>query len=63
MGHFGRGRSGSAWFALVLPSLLLCYFGQGALLLHEPEAIENPFFHLAPDWASLPLVLWRPWRP
>jgi len=57
MGHFGRRPIRLAWFALVLPSLLLCYFGQGALLLHEPEAIENPFFHLAPDWASLPLVL------
>jgi len=57
MGHFGRRPIRLAWFALVLPSLLLCYFGQGALLLHEPAAIENPFFHLAPDWASLPLVL------
>ncbi len=57
MGHFGRKPIRLAWFALVLPSLLLCYFGQGALLLREPEAIENPFFHLAPDWAQLPLVL------
>ncbi len=57
MGHFGRKPIRLAWFALVLPALLLCYFGQGALLLREPEAIENPFFHLAPDWAQLPLVL------
>jgi KUP system potassium uptake protein len=57
MGHFGRKPIRLAWFALVLPSLLLCYFGQGALLLREPSAIENPFFHLAPDWTQLPLVL------
>ena len=56
MGHFGRLPIRMAWFGLVLPSLLLCYFGQGALLLREPQAIENPFFHLAPDWAQLPLV-------
>ena len=56
MGHFGRLPIRLAWFGLVLPSLLLCYFGQGALLLREPQAIENPFFHLAPDWAQLPLV-------
>ncbi|MBP2295494.1 potassium transporter Kup [Azospirillum rugosum] len=56
MGHFGRFPIRIAWFGLVLPSLLLCYFGQGALILREPIAIENPFFHLAPDWAQLPLV-------
>ncbi|KAA0590600.1 potassium transporter Kup [Azospirillum oryzae] len=57
MGHFGRKPIRGAWYMIVLPSLLLCYFGQGALLLHEPEAIENPFFHLAPDWAQVPLLL------
>jgi len=57
MGHFGRRPIRYAWFGLVFPALLLNYYGQGALLLHEPEAIENPFFHLAPDWAALPLVI------
>ena len=57
MGHFGRKPIRGAWYTIVLPSLLLCYFGQGALLLHEPQAIENPFFHLAPDWAQVPLLL------
>ena len=56
MGHFGRKPIRMAWFSLVLPSLVLNYFGQGALLLSNPEAIENPFFLLAPDWALLPLV-------
>ncbi len=50
------GRSGIAWFALVLPALLLNYFGQGALLLLDPTAAEQPFFLLAPAWALLPLV-------
>ncbi len=56
MGHFGRGAIRRAWFGLVLPSLVLCYFGQGALLLSDPSAIKNPFFLLAPDWALVPLV-------
>ncbi|WP_051279228.1 potassium transporter Kup [Chitinilyticum aquatile] len=56
MGHFGRPAIRIAWFGLVLPSLVLNYFGQGALLLHNPAAISNPFFLLAPDWAQLPLV-------
>ena len=56
MGHFGRRPIRIAWFALVLPSLLLNYFGQGALLLTNPDAAEQPFFLLAPDWALLPLV-------
>ena len=55
MGHFGRNPIRLAWFALVLPSLLLNYFGQGALLLLDPGA-EAPFFQLAPAWALLPLV-------
>src|SRR5687768_10218587 len=56
LGHFGRRPIRVAWFALVLPALLLNYFGQGALLLRNPAAVENPFFLLAPDWALLPLV-------
>jgi len=56
MGHFGRYPIQLAWFCFVLPSLVLNYFGQGALLLHDPEAIQNPFYHLAPDWALYPLV-------
>jgi KUP system potassium uptake protein len=45
-----------AWFAIVMPSLTLNYFGQGALLLAEPEAVANPFFNMAPDWLQLPMV-------
>jgi KUP system potassium uptake protein len=56
MGHFGRKPIQLAWFSFVLPALILNYFGQGALLLAEPEAIQNPFYHLAPDWALYPLV-------
>jgi KUP system potassium uptake protein len=55
MGHFGRKPIRLAWFALVLPALLLNYFGQGALLLLNPTA-DAPFFQLAPSWALLPLV-------
>jgi KUP system potassium uptake protein len=57
MGHFGRYPIRLAWFGFVMPALVLNYFGQGALLLNEPEAIENPFFHLGPDWALVPMVL------
>jgi KUP system potassium uptake protein len=57
MGHFGRRPIVVGWYSLVLPSLLLVYFGQGALLIDEPTAIENPFYRLAPDWAVLPLVV------
>lgn len=56
MGHFGRKPIQVAWFALVLPALLINYFGQGALLLSKPESIENPFYLLAPGWAHYPLV-------
>ena len=56
MGHFGRGPMRLGWFAVVLPSLALNYFGQGALLLTDPTAHENPFYHLAPDWFHFPLV-------
>lgn len=51
MGHFGKLPIRVAWFSVVLPSLVLNYFGQGALLLKHPEAIKNPFFLLAPEWA------------
>jgi KUP system potassium uptake protein len=57
MGHFGKRPIRVAWFALVLPALVLNYFGQGALLLSHPEAAEQPFFLLAPAWALVPLVL------
>ena len=57
MGHFGKQPIRLAWFAVVMPSLTLNYFGQGALLLNEPDAVKNPFFMMAPDWALLPLVV------
>ncbi len=56
MGHFGRKPIQLAWFGFVLPALILNYFGQGALILTEPEAIENPFYHSAPDWMLYPLI-------
>ena len=56
MGHFGKTPIRIAWFALVLPSLLVNYFGQGALLLADPAARTNPFYRLAPDWALYPMV-------
>ncbi|MDZ4738158.1 MAG: potassium transporter Kup [Rhodospirillaceae bacterium] len=56
MGHFGRVPMRLAWFVVVMPALLLNYFGQGALLLREPDAIANPFFLLGPEWSRLPLV-------
>jgi KUP system potassium uptake protein len=56
MGHFGRVPIRLAWFAIVLPGLFLNYFGQGALLLSEPQAVDNPFYQLAPDWFHYPLV-------
>ena len=56
MGHFGKKPIRVAWFAVVMPSLTLNYFGQGALLLDNPEAVANPFFIMAPEWLLLPLV-------
>jgi len=56
MGHFGRKAIGFSWLGLVYPCLTLNYFGQGALLLGTPSAVENPFYLMAPDWARLPLV-------
>ena len=57
MGHFGRSPIRRAWVFLVMPALVLNYFGQGALLLTDPSAIRNPFYLLAPDWALVPLLL------
>ncbi len=57
LGHFGRKPITQAWFFVALPALTLNYFGQGALLLRTPSAIENPFFLLAPSWALYPVVI------
>ncbi|WBY03881.1 potassium transporter Kup [Ramlibacter tataouinensis] len=57
MGHFGKKPIRLAWFGLVMPALVLNYFGQGALLLYTPGAVDNPFYKLAPSWALVPLVL------
>jgi len=57
MGHFGRGPIRVAWVCIVWPALLLNYFGQGALLLRQPAAVENPFYLLAPGWFLAPLVV------
>jgi len=56
MGHFGKKPIRVAWFLVAMPALTLNYFGQGALLLHNPAAVKNPFFMMAPDWALIPLV-------
>jgi KUP system potassium uptake protein len=56
MGHFGKKPIRIAWSFLVLPALLLNYFGQGALILRDPSALAHPFYHLAPAWALLPLI-------
>ena len=57
MGHFGRRPIRLAWFTVVLPGLLLNYFGQGALVLRDPSAVADPFYRMAPGWALYPLVL------
>ena len=57
MGHFGKAPIRIAWFGLVFPALVLNYFGQGALLIADPKAVENPFYLLAPDWALYPMVV------
>jgi KUP system potassium uptake protein len=57
MGHFGRTPIRNGWFRLVLPSLVLNYFGQGALVLLKPDAIRNPFYLLAPDWLLPALIV------
>jgi KUP system potassium uptake protein len=56
MGHFGRRPIRAAWLFVAMPALLLNYFGQGALLLHEPEAARNPFYLLVPDWGLYPMI-------
>jgi len=57
MGHFGARSIKITWTTFVLPCLILNYFGQGALMIRDPSAIENPFFLLGPDWMRLPMVL------
>lgn len=57
MGHFGKTPIRRAWLTFVLPSLMLNYFGQGALLLSTPSSEKNPFFLMAPEWASIPLLI------
>ncbi|TAH13506.1 MAG: potassium transporter Kup [Curvibacter sp.] len=56
LGHFGKTPIRLAWFSIVMPALVINYFGQGALLLANPAAVKNPFYMMAPDWALLPLV-------
>jgi KUP system potassium uptake protein len=57
LSHFGRGPIVTGWFALVFPALILNYFGQGAHLLADPHALDNPFYALAPGWALIPMVV------
>ena len=57
MGHFGRKPIRAAWFWMVMPALLLNYFGQGALMLRDPSAASNPFYNLAPDFFFIPLLV------
>ncbi|MGO3885986.1 MAG: potassium transporter Kup [Mycetocola sp.] len=57
LGHFGRRPIVLAWLSLAFPALLLNYLGQGAMILDDPSTVANPFFHLAPGWATLPLVI------
>jgi KUP system potassium uptake protein len=57
LGHFGKRPIRLSWYCIVLPSLLLNYFGQGAILLHNPEAVINPFYALAPTWFIYPLII------
>jgi KUP system potassium uptake protein len=57
MGHFGRRPIQAAWLFVVLPALVANYLGQGALIIHDPQAVENPFYLLAPAWALVPMIL------
>jgi KUP system potassium uptake protein len=57
MGHFGPIPIRQSWLFIVLPSLVLCYFGQGAMLLRDPASVQNPFFLMAPEWCRLALVI------
>ena len=56
LGHFGKRPIRLAWFVVVMPALVLNYFGQGALLLADPQAVRNPFYEMAPQWALYPLI-------
>ena len=56
MGHFGKRPIRLAWFGLVMPALVINYFGQGAMLLEHPENVSNPFYEMAPQWALYPLI-------
>jgi KUP system potassium uptake protein len=56
LGHFGRRPIALAWYGIVFPSLLLNYFGQGALVLRDPSTHESPFFHMVPSWLVWPLI-------
>ncbi len=56
MGHFGKRPIRLAWFSLVMPALVINYFGQGAMLLDHPENVRNPFYEMAPQWALYPLI-------
>ena len=57
MGHFGRAPIKRGWFLIVFPALMVNYLGQGAILINDSSAVENPFYHLAPSWALAPLIL------
>ena len=57
LGHFGKKPIRMAWFVLVMPALLINYFGQGAMLIYTPESVSNPFYLMAPKWALVPLVI------
>ena len=57
LGHFGKKPIRLAWFSIVMPALVLNYFGQGALLLSNPAAVKNPFYLMAPEWALIPMVV------
>ncbi|HVX87778.1 MAG TPA: KUP/HAK/KT family potassium transporter, partial [Gemmatimonadales bacterium] len=57
MGHFGKRPIRLAWFTVAMPALMLNYFGQSALILHDPAAAANPFYHLVPEWALYPMIV------
>ncbi len=57
MGHFGRHPIQLSWYTIVLPALVLCYFGQAALIGSNPESVESPFYDLAPSWGVVPLAI------
>jgi len=57
LGHFGKKPIRIAWYGIVMPALVVNYFGQGAMLLDHPEAVKNPFFNMAPGWAEIPLFV------